>query len=177
MPRSPQQTPSKNNIKFQFVFPFSPLLQFSSRKATVLHPTGESVIHSQHQKLFVHPRPFDPFNMGKGESQKVQTYPQEPYLLSVEDILSKLKVSTESGLSGTQAQQNQQKYGENKLSGEGGTKWYSLLLKQISNAIILVLVLAMALAYGVTDCVEGRVITAVIFLNVTLGFNQELQAE
>ena len=40
-----------------------------------------------------------------------------------------------------------------------------------------VLVLAMALSYGVTDYIEGGVITAVIVLNVAIGFYQEFQAE
>lgn len=40
-----------------------------------------------------------------------------------------------------------------------------------------VLVLAMALSYGVEDFVEGAVITAVIVLNVLIGFYQEFQAE
>lgn len=40
-----------------------------------------------------------------------------------------------------------------------------------------VLVLAMALAYGVSDYIEGGVITAVIVLNVLIGFYQEFQAE
>ena len=35
----------------------------------------------------------------------------------------------------------------------------------------------MALSYGVTDYVEGGVITAVIALNVAIGFYQEFQAE
>ncbi|KAL8792497.1 MAG: hypothetical protein Q9195_004867 [Heterodermia aff. obscurata] len=43
--------------------------------------------------------------------------------------------------------------------------------------MVLVLVLAMALSYGVTDYIEGGVITAVIFLNVLIGFYQEFQAE
>ena len=37
--------------------------------------------------------------------------------------------------------------------------------------------LAMALSYGVTDYIEGGVITAVIVLNVLIGFYQEFQAE
>ena len=40
-----------------------------------------------------------------------------------------------------------------------------------------VLVLAMALSYGVTDYIEGGVITAVIVLNVAIGFYQEFRAE
>lgn len=35
----------------------------------------------------------------------------------------------------------------------------------------------MALSYGVTDYIEGGVITAVILLNVAIGFYQEFQAE
>ena len=35
----------------------------------------------------------------------------------------------------------------------------------------------MALSYGVTDYIEGGVITAVIILNVLIGFYQEFQAE
>lgn len=35
----------------------------------------------------------------------------------------------------------------------------------------------MALSYGVTDYIEGGVITAVIILNVVIGFYQEFQAE
>jgi P-type Na+/K+ transporter len=38
-------------------------------------------------------------------------------------------------------------------------------------------ILAMSLSFGVTDYVEGGVITAVIFLNVMTGFYQEFQAE
>ncbi|OKL59981.1 hypothetical protein UA08_04800 [Talaromyces atroroseus] len=40
-----------------------------------------------------------------------------------------------------------------------------------------VLVLAMALAYGVSDYVEGGVITAVIVANILIGFYQEYRAE
>jgi magnesium-transporting ATPase (P-type) len=40
-----------------------------------------------------------------------------------------------------------------------------------------VLVFAMALSYGVGDYIEGGVLTAVIFLNCSIGFFQEFQAE
>lgn len=115
--------------------------------------------------------------MGKKGAYEVQSYPQQPFLLSIDDILSHLQVSRESGLNSAQAQQYQHRYGENKLSVEGGAKWCSLLLKQISNAMILVLALAMALSYVVSDYVGGGVITAVIFLNGIIGFYHEFQAK
>ena len=40
-----------------------------------------------------------------------------------------------------------------------------------------VLVFAMALSYGVGDYIEGGVLTAVIVLNVSIGFYQEFNAE
>lgn len=47
----------------------------------------------------------------------------------------------------------------------------------MANALTLVLVAAMALSFGVQDWVEGGVITAVIVLNVIVGFVQEYKAE
>ncbi|MCJ1284007.1 Na+ ATPase [Xylographa opegraphella] len=114
--------------------------------------------------------------MGKPPREE-QSFPRHPFLLSVDEVISHLNTKIESGLTNSQAKQYAQKYGENILDGKGGNKWYSILLKQVSNAMILVLVLAMALSYGVTDYVEGGVITAVIVLNVAIGFYQEFQAE
>ncbi|KAL8695872.1 MAG: hypothetical protein Q9224_003107, partial [Gallowayella concinna] len=114
--------------------------------------------------------------MGSGKFT-TQEYPKHPFLLPCEVLIESLQTNDETGLSPVKAQEAQGSYGPNKLEGEGGVKWYSVLLKQISNAMILVLVLAMALSYGVTDYIEGGVITAVIILNVAIGFYQEFQAE
>ncbi|KAI1627518.1 Na+-exporting ATPase [Exophiala viscosa] len=115
--------------------------------------------------------------MGKEHERAEQQYTQEPFLLSRDELVAQLGTNTDIGLSSNQVQQNQEKYGTNKLEGDGGVSWYAILGKQISNAMILVLVLAMALSYGVEDFVEGAVITAVIVLNVLIGFYQEFQAE
>ncbi|KAK5100960.1 potassium/sodium eff [Exophiala xenobiotica] len=112
-------------------------------------------------------------NQGKEE----QNYSRQPFLLAVNDVLQYLQTNTESGLTSAKVQEYAQKYGENKLEGDGGVAWYKILSKQATNAMILVLVLAMALSYGVEDFIEGGVITAVIVLNISIGFYQELQAE
>ena len=114
--------------------------------------------------------------MGKSKYNQ-QAYSQHPFLLQLQEVYQQLNTNNETGLTNQQVQESQQTYGPNKLEGEGGVKWYSVLLKQISNAMILVLVLAMALSYGVTDYIEGGVITAVIILNVLIGFYQEFKAE
>lgn len=67
-----------------------------------------------------------------------QTYPQHPFLTSISDLLQHLGSDKERGLSVQSAQQAQQKYGPNKLKGDDGVQWYSILAKQVSNAMILV---------------------------------------
>ncbi|KAI9792849.1 MAG: Na+ ATPase [Piccolia ochrophora] len=106
-----------------------------------------------------------------------QQYSQHPFLLSTAQVCQELETNVETGLTESNVPALQTKYGENKLDSEGAVQWYTVLLKQISNAMILVLVLAMALSYGVTDYIEGGVITAVIVLNVLIGFYQEFRAE
>ena len=54
---------------------------------------------------------------------------------------------------------------------------WRILLRQISNSLTLVLVIAMALSYGTFDFIEGGVITAVILLNIVIGFFQDYRAE
>ena len=114
--------------------------------------------------------------MGKSK-QFHQEYPRHPFLLDLRELYQRHGVNKESGLSIHQVREAEARYGPNKLEGEGGVRWYSVLAKQTSNAMILVLVLAMALSYGVTDYIEGGVITAVIVINVLIGFYQEFKAE
>jgi Na+-exporting ATPase len=77
--------------------------------------------------------------MGKKiASTQALNYAKQPFLLSVGELVQYLETNQDAGLSTAQVQHYQQKYGENKLKGEGAIKWYSLLIKQISNAMILV---------------------------------------
>ncbi|PGH34286.1 potassium/sodium efflux P-type ATPase, fungal-type [[Emmonsia] crescens] len=115
--------------------------------------------------------------MGDPKDNAKQEYEKHPFLLSIDELTEILNTDTETGLSDANVVKLQEKYGPNSLHGEGGARWYTLLGKQISNAMILVLVLAMALSYGVSDYVEGGVITAVIVGNVLIGFYQEFKAE
>jgi P-type Na+/K+ transporter len=63
------------------------------------------------------------------------------------------------------------------LEGGGGVKWPKILLKQIVNAMMLVLLLALGVSFGIKSFIEGGVVTAVVILNVVVGFFQEYSAE
>ncbi|KAI3332278.1 potassium/sodium efflux P-type ATPase [Xylariaceae sp. AK1471] len=102
---------------------------------------------------------------------------RHPFLLSVEDVASSLDTDLDRGLSSAQVTQLQQKYPPNELDVGGAIPWYKIFIKQLLNAMILVLFLAMALSFAVGDYVEGGVLVAVIILNVSIGFFQEYGAE
>ena len=67
-----------------------------------------------------------------------QEYSRHPFLLSSEEVFTQLETNNDTGLSELQAQQAQQRYGANKLDGDKGVQWHSVLIRQISNAMILV---------------------------------------
>lgn len=71
-------------------------------------------------------------------SLSTQSYPSHPFLLGTDEITSHLETNIDTGLSNQQVSSFQARYGQNKLSGEGGVTWYSVLAKQVSNAMILV---------------------------------------
>lgn len=73
----------------------------------------------------------------KGGAAK-QEYEQHPFLLGVDDVVSLFGTNIDTGLNDVKVQEIREKYGSNRLSSEGGAKWYTLLGKQISNAMILV---------------------------------------
>jgi len=74
-----------------------------------------------------------------GDSQVPRTqFTSHPFKLSVEEVVRQLNTSTETGLTKAAAAELLKSHGENKLQSDGGVKWTTVLLKQVSNAMILV---------------------------------------
>ena len=67
-----------------------------------------------------------------------QEYERHPFLLPAQELYRHLGTNKDTGLSKVKAQETLQHYGPNRLKGEGAVQWYSVLIKQISNAMILV---------------------------------------
>ncbi|KAG9249037.1 putative calcium-transporting ATPase 3 [Calycina marina] len=95
----------------------------------------------------------------------------------VVDVATYLKVDPARGHSSERATALLHEHGHNKLDDAGKVSIGEILLRQVSNSLTIVLLIAMALAYGTLDYIEGAVITAVILLNIILGFVQDLRAE
>ncbi|KAI0852809.1 potassium/sodium eff [Daldinia vernicosa] len=104
-------------------------------------------------------------------------FERHPFLLPVQDVAKALGTDLERGLSSAQVAELQKKYPPNELDVGGAIPWYKIFLKQLFNAMILILFLAMGLSFGMRDWVEGGVLLFVIVLNVSIGFYQEYGAE
>ncbi|KAF3061115.1 Calcium-transporting ATPase 3 [Daldinia childiae] len=104
-------------------------------------------------------------------------FERHPFLLTAQDVAKELETDLERGLSSAKVTQLQEKYPPNELDVGGAIPGYKIFLKQLFNAMILILFLAMGLSFGMSDWVEGGVLLAVIVLNVSIGFYQEYGAE
>ncbi|KAF5854379.1 hypothetical protein GGP41_007170 [Bipolaris sorokiniana] len=100
-----------------------------------------------------------------------------PHTLSSEEVAEQLRVDVHHGLSHAEAESRLQLYGPNKVKGAEGLSMWKILLRQISNSLTFVLIIVMAISFGISDYIEGGVITAVILLNIVVGFWQDYRAE
>ncbi|OAK95120.1 potassium/sodium eff [Phaeosphaeriaceae sp. SRC1lsM3a] len=110
-----------------------------------------------------------------GQSNKPLSLPAHSLTLS--QTVDELKTDTWSGLDDTEAKRRVDEYGPNELDEAEGVSVVKILIAQVANAMTLVLILAMAVSYGIKSWIEGGVVTAVILLNIVVGFFQEWSAE
>lgn len=65
-------------------------------------------------------------------------FSKHPFLLSVDETAHALQTDIDKGLTSVQVAQLQQKYPKNELDVGGTIPWYSILTKQVLNAMIIV---------------------------------------
>ncbi|KAI1371803.1 potassium/sodium eff [Hypoxylon crocopeplum] len=114
-------------------------------------------------------------NHVSGQSNKTLTKPA--HALERDDLARQLEADIENGLTIAYAAQRLDQYGRNELDDGPGVQPIKIFIRQIANAMMLVLILAMAVSFGIRSWIEGGVVCAIIVLNVIVGFLQEFQAE
>lgn len=114
-------------------------------------------------------------NHVSGQSNKPLSKPA--HALTYQQVIEEIKTNPDDGLTAAEATSRNQEYGNNQIGDAGGVNPGKILLRQIANAMILVLILAMGVSFGIGSYIEGGVVTAVIVLNIVIGFGQEYQAE
>ncbi|KAK5109196.1 hypothetical protein LTR62_007281 [Meristemomyces frigidus] len=101
---------------------------------------------------------------------------QPAHALQWQQVTQELQADSEDGLTTDEAKRRLDEYGSNDLGDAGGVNLAKILLRQFANAMTLVLILAMAVSFGIGSWIEGGVVAAVIIVNITVGTFQEYQA-
>jgi hypothetical protein len=65
-------------------------------------------------------------------------FDRHPFLLTPSAVASALKTDVDKGLNSAQVAQLQQEYPRNELDVGGAIPWYTIFIKQLFNAMILV---------------------------------------
>ncbi|KAK3654398.1 P-type ATPase [Elasticomyces elasticus] len=109
-----------------------------------------------------------------GQANKPLTQPA--HALKWQTVADQIQANTEDGLTTADAKQRVEEYGKNELGDEAGVNLPKILLGQFANAMTLILILAMAVSFGIGSYIEGGVVAAVVMINVAVGSYQEYQA-
>ncbi|OQE28878.1 hypothetical protein PENSTE_c003G04443 [Penicillium steckii] len=99
------------------------------------------------------------------------------HLLEISDLASLLRSDLQNGLSNTEAESRLGRDGPNNIREMESISIWGIFLRQVSNSLTIVLLITMGLSFGIDDYIEGSVITAVILLNIIVGFVQDYKAE
>ncbi|KAI1080522.1 potassium/sodium eff [Whalleya microplaca] len=110
-----------------------------------------------------------------GQANKPLSRPA--HALTYDQVILELGAHGINGLSSNVAKQRLEELGQNDIGDSVGVSAWKIIAAQVANAMTLVLVMAMAVSYGIGSYIEGGVISAVILLNVIVGFFQEYSAE
>ncbi len=96
--------------------------------------------------------------------------------LSVPRVLEKLKTSFE-GLTKQEAQNRLKTFGFNVITKKRASSALKIFLSQFTNFLIIILILAMVIAFLAEKITTGLVVFFTIILNIILGFVMEHRAE
>ncbi len=94
---------------------------------------------------------------------------------TLKEVLDRLRASPE-GLSASEARHRLKQSGPNRIERNGRRSWYRILLHQLADPIIYVLLVAAVLAILIGKVTDSLVVLAVVVLNTTIGFFQEMRA-
>lgn len=94
----------------------------------------------------------------------------------VEDIIMELKSDTKTGLSNSEVKKRQQEYGLNELQQKPHKSIGKMIIEQLTDKMILILLLASILSFLLGEQMEGFVILFIICLNIIISVVQEKKA-
>ena len=107
----------------------------------------------------------------------VDTAGPQSYLIPIDKCIQLFGTNKVHGLSNERAAQLSAVYGPNSLGDGEKISIVSIIMRQVFNAMILVLIISLTISFAIKDWITGGVITFIVALNVFIGTQQEYQAE
>jgi len=99
------------------------------------------------------------------------------HTLRADEVAAALGSSPDRGLSESDAKSKLELYGPNMIEAEKGKSPIKIFLKQFSNLLIGILLIATIISYLLGEVIDAIVIIVIVFFAVVLGFFQESRAE
>jgi len=104
--------------------------------------------------------------------------PRGPYFDTAGDkLLTLFQTSLETGLTTKEAQARVQQYGTNALQPPPETSLWTMLWRQLSDFIVIILIVAAIVCFGIGDIKAGVALLCVVIINGAIGLSQEIKAE
>lgn len=99
------------------------------------------------------------------------------YQMTLQEALAHLNTDMQRGLDEQEAAQRLEKFGPNALHTAKGESLISLFLDQFKDPLVLLLILAVGLAYYLKDHNTAIILAVIVVTNGVIGFYQEYSAE
>lgn len=104
--------------------------------------------------------------------------PEEPfYRIPASVALERLETDPDAGLTEREARRRLQRVGPNAIAERRRPGGISLLLRQFSDLIVIVLIVAAGLAFYLDDYRGGTILMPIVVINALIGAYQEFKAE
>ncbi|MHB8091033.1 MAG: cation-translocating P-type ATPase [Syntrophales bacterium] len=101
----------------------------------------------------------------------------ETYEKSIDEVVRGLHTDLAKGLNEVEAQVRLRKYGPNELRERPRPGFFTLLLNQFNNFLVIILIVAAVVTVLLGEYIDAIAITVIIVLNAVLGVFQESKAE
>jgi magnesium-transporting ATPase (P-type) len=98
------------------------------------------------------------------------------HTLTADDVIRELEADAERGLTAQEAKERLDHYGPNTIEREETESWWTVALRQFTDPLIYILLVAAGVAFAFGETVDAAVIMVVVILNAIIGFSQEWRA-
>lgn len=96
---------------------------------------------------------------------------------TTEEVIKKLNVNSQEGLSSEEAKKRLEEYGENKLSSKAKKNIFQIFLSQLKDPMIFILIIAAIISGSMGELSDSIIILVVILINGMVGTIQEFKSE